>query len=127
MSDYICRECGLLFDEPWTYQERYPAGDGYVSEDWDVCPQCGSSDYAPVKLCPCCGEATVEDEGLCSECKHKADFALVCFYSGLEEAQINYLDEHRLGEQFAQAAQDILWEEQRQLQGGNNHGNQEAV
>ena len=126
MNNYICQECGYLFDEPWAYKERYPVGDGCVTETWCVCPQCGSSDYSTVQLCPSCGEATTEEEGLCSECRHTADFALVCFFSGLEEPQRAYLNEHRLGEQFTQAVNDILQEERRQLQGGNNNGNQET-
>ena len=49
---YECEDCGEIFDEPVEamvdLEEEYGVGGqfgGHHSEIWNVCPNCGSSEY----------------------------------------------------------------------------------
>lgn len=41
---YICRECGVHFEEPHTYEEKHGFTHGPF-EKWSVCPYCGNPEY----------------------------------------------------------------------------------
>ena len=49
MTDYICEDCGAIFDEPEVRRWTENHGNGIV-EDWamDICPVCGSEDYEEI-------------------------------------------------------------------------------
>lgn len=42
--EYICEECGYIFDEPHEYYEGHGL-DYPPYEKWSVCPNCGSPSY----------------------------------------------------------------------------------
>lgn len=67
---YICKDCGCVFDEAYSYEERHPYGDTYASEYFSCCPACGG-DYDEAVRCADCGEWVSEEElhsELCEEC-----------------------------------------------------------
>ena len=49
MTDYICSDCGAIFDEPERQQWTENHGDG-ITEKWvtQVCPVCGSDEYEEI-------------------------------------------------------------------------------
>lgn len=47
--DYMCRECGEEFDEPHRYTEMHGFTYG-PGEEWAVCPNCGSCDWAEASV-----------------------------------------------------------------------------
>lgn len=42
--EYICEDCGRVFEEPYRYEERHGFTHGPF-EKWSVCPYCGSPGY----------------------------------------------------------------------------------
>ena len=67
---YICNDCGALFEEPVTCNEKHPCGEGYAYELIAVCPSCAGSFGKAVKCTNCgCfhGEEKLND-GMCTDC-----------------------------------------------------------
>ncbi len=50
MMNYLCENCGALFDEPECKCWRESHGEGIV-EDWEipVCPVCGDEDFEEIE------------------------------------------------------------------------------
>lgn len=76
---YICLDCGHVFDDPHTYEERHGLEHGPY-EYFSVCPACGSSAYDTLGTCERCGAATanielskVHGRWLCKECLNAVD------------------------------------------------------
>ena len=66
---YICEDCGEVFAEAKTIEERHPYGMTYATEYWAVCPYCESSNFEKAKQCERCGELVAElHDGLCDCC-----------------------------------------------------------
>lgn len=59
--DYMCRECGEEFDEPHRYTERHGFSYG-PGEEWAVCPNCGSCDWAEASVVEAELDEVDEDE-----------------------------------------------------------------
>ncbi len=74
MFMFICLDCGNVFDEPNTYIEHHPYGDGYVNEEFGYCPHC-NGDYAEAVQCEQCGEYYIEedmhDSIMCNACANE--------------------------------------------------------
>jgi hypothetical protein len=67
---FICLDCGEIFEEPGTFSQRHPYGEGYATETLACCPYCGSS-FAEAEQCTVCGEWFEKydiTDGLCDEC-----------------------------------------------------------
>ena len=70
---YVCLECGEIFDEPDTWSEYHPYGEGYAEELWSGCPSCNGA-YVEAFKCDCCDEwinddyFEVEDKKYCKDC-----------------------------------------------------------
>ena len=68
---YICLECGHVFDEPTTWSESRPYGEGYAYEGFSGCPCCQGG-YEEAFECEFCGEYFSKDDldnGCCEKCK----------------------------------------------------------
>ncbi len=69
MSQYICLDCGELFDSPKHYTERHGL-DTLPYEEYEGCPVCGGA-FVPTIYCDGCGKAItgdyakIEAEGKC--------------------------------------------------------------
>lgn len=82
---FICNECGHIFDEPGTWNEYHPYGEGYVAESWSGCPHCHEG-YSEAVECECCGEYFAKEEmhnGMCEECFDNARKNIVKAISNL--------------------------------------------
>ena len=67
---FICLDCGHVFDEPDTWNEHHPYGEGHAAEAWCGCPRCGGS-FEEAKRCSRCDNYFSRDEledGMCNEC-----------------------------------------------------------
>jgi len=66
---YICDDCGHIFEEPITWEERHGFTHGPF-ERWYGCPHCKGS-YEEAKRCDNCGEYISKDESsdLCRACQ----------------------------------------------------------
>lgn len=67
---FICTDCGCVFDEPATYGESHPYGEGYAVETLACCPNCGEG-FEEAVQCKYCGEYFSKDDlnnGICDEC-----------------------------------------------------------
>jgi hypothetical protein len=65
---YICNECGLVFEEPYVYEERHGL-DHPPYEKWSVCPRCRETNFCEAQECKRCGTLCGElNEGLCDVC-----------------------------------------------------------
>ena len=54
---WICFDCGHVFDEPDTFQEK--VGEFWGAPAWETCgccPNCGSTEYDQAEQCERCGE-----------------------------------------------------------------------
>lgn len=70
---YICKCCGLTFDEPSRWYEERGAGLQPFLEEWSGCPACLGY-YEEANECDICGEAYVASEvreGVCDCCVQK--------------------------------------------------------
>ena len=74
MEDYICENCGHLFDEPKRYVDKHNL-DTPPYEEYLGCPKCGSVDYDEAVVCHRCGEIvafsqtnTYGEELYCENC-----------------------------------------------------------
>jgi hypothetical protein len=68
---YICLDCGEIFEEPETWEESYPYGEGYAYQTFSCCPHCEGS-YEEAEVCKDCGEYFAPDDlydGMCNECR----------------------------------------------------------
>lgn len=71
---YICKECGLIFNQPAKYEEdRTPGGafeGGSFIESFSGCPRC-SGGYDEAMLCPRCEDtyiSTNSRDPFCDDC-----------------------------------------------------------
>ena len=67
---YICLDCGHVFDEPDTWNEHHPYGEGYATEAWSGCPRCKGG-YEEAVECNVCGEYFSKSDltdGICDRC-----------------------------------------------------------
>lgn len=62
---YICKDCGITFEEPVVFRENHGLEYGY--EEMTECPHCGSADFVEAKECKVCGQPIAEGE-ICSDC-----------------------------------------------------------
>lgn len=66
---FYCTECESVFEECKILKEQHPYGMGTATEEWAVCPYCGSTHIGEAKKCESCGEFFPElEEGLCEVC-----------------------------------------------------------
>lgn len=66
---YICTDCGAVFETAKIEKENHPYGMGYATEEYCVCPSCGSTNFSEAEKCELCGEYCAElNEGLCESC-----------------------------------------------------------
>lgn len=66
---YICKECGITFEEPKEYSDLHPCGDSCVEEKWEVCPHCDTPNIVEAKVCKRCGDYAAETSlDLCDVC-----------------------------------------------------------
>lgn len=77
--DYICTDCGHIFEEGEETIKHY---DG---EDWACCPSCGSTEIVDGVRCKSCGKVVEEDtlfDGWCKDCllEKLADYDLFFEY-----------------------------------------------
>lgn len=73
---YICKDCGITFEEPATWREHHGLEYGY--ETLSGCPHCGSGDYVETKECRVCGEPIAEGS-ICPDCLEEFRKALEGF------------------------------------------------
>jgi DNA-directed RNA polymerase subunit RPC12/RpoP len=71
--DYICLDCGKIFEHPERYEETHGL-DAPPFEKWLGCPYCGGA-YATAYKCDCCDEwitgeytKTANDQRICEGC-----------------------------------------------------------
>lgn len=75
---YYCYECGALFEDPVTYEERDTDEGGYgnVMYREDHCPNCDSDDIDEATECPICGEHHGSDgrTDICTDCQKEIQY-----------------------------------------------------
>jgi hypothetical protein len=69
---YICRECGVVFEEPSKYGEIHYELDDKAMEYFSCCPNCGDTFFEEAINCICCGYEFLEDDLIgnliCKDC-----------------------------------------------------------
>jgi hypothetical protein len=116
---FKCLECGAVFDEPKTWGESRPYGEGCAYEAFSGCPSCGEG-FDEAFECDCCGEYFTKDEmidGVCKDCIEKVvsrnknnfkDCFLMCKDEEKASVEINLF----LSEMFSQSQiEEILIKE----------------
>lgn len=82
-EQYICIECGLIFEEPKTYKiDTTPGGafeGGSFMYEYEACPRCEGS-YTKAEQCVVCMDWKIEENGeyidndfLCEDCLEKLE------------------------------------------------------
>lgn len=74
----LCINCNSLFDKPDIYEQKSEFWGSVVSEKFDCCPYCGSTEIIyddDLITCSCCGEyckanfiETADGNYFCEEC-----------------------------------------------------------
>lgn len=88
MYNYICLDCGALFDEP--------------THDDQTCPYCNSDAIEEADYCPnsICFRQKAKTECLCSTCAGAAKRAFIGALKYYTADELSYLDELTSGKAF---------------------------
>ena len=87
---YICRACGHGFDVPARDSCFFAHAFGVAADAADVCPQCGSGDFAAARPCgnPGCHGLRSAADMLCPACRGALRRRLSAVLLGLSPAEL---------------------------------------
>lgn len=72
MAEFICKDCGSVFDErEMKTKVDWLTDDPRDKEEYVVCPECGSTEFEEARRCIRCGEPFIPDDyrGYCHDCQ----------------------------------------------------------
>lgn len=89
-AHYICRACGWGFDAPARDRGFFAHAFGVAPDTADVCPHCGSGDFAVARLCgnPGCHGLRSAADMLCPDCRRALRRRLAEVLTGLSPAEL---------------------------------------
>lgn len=93
MINYICKVCGVPFDEPLIRHVRIGCerDEFYKTEREFLCPVCGEDKIAPANYCTC-GKPKLYKANVCNECHGDLMKRFGAFLADLTAEQLDELD-----------------------------------
>lgn len=92
---YICHACGTPFHTPAIDHSSFAHAFGVQRDDAEVCPHCGSINFAEAYFCknPGCDEYRRYQDELCRGCRAKLQQRFSEFLLSLSDAELDTLED----------------------------------